>query len=309
MPNKYPLYCLSSNAVITENKLYNYQLPSYAIFENNSLIQLSMEGCQALPFNAKLCCKRLSTRNNSCLQNQFTCDVVIKDCTKSISIIAIFGHLIASKATCSIEHLVSRQVLISKPNGVYYVEFNFTGAVVCSDGLSLPSELRSIEYTELYSEPYTPQLPHPLSSYTVEDWTDYKTLKEIETGLAAQVVSRYISFSRENDQWIWVILTFAEVILYASAISIGINCWCKMCKKIILGTARTNSNAVRYTPSAEDDSGATSILRVIQIAIVPTQITSSSSSNEQSRRLRSVDQIKGVFRANKTTEMEGGLNY
>ena len=63
--------------------------------------------------------------------------------------------------------------------------YNFTGAVVCSDGLSLPSETRSLDYTVLYSEPYTPSLPEPLKSYTVDDWTDYKTLKEIDTGLAA----------------------------------------------------------------------------------------------------------------------------
>ena len=122
-------------------------------------------------------------------------------------------------------------------------------------------------------------------------------------------MSRYTSFSRDNYQWIWPILTFALVILYASTIAIGIYCWCKKCKKIIPGTARTNSNAVRYTPSAEDDGGATSILRVKQIAIVPTQVTSSSSSNEQSRRSRSVDPVKGVFRSIKTTEMEGGLDY
>ena len=103
-----------------------------------------MEGCQALPFDAKLCSKRLSTTNNSCVQNQSTCDVVIKDYTKSISK-TIFGHLIASKATCSIERLVSRQVLTQKPNGVYYVAFNFTGAVVCSDSLSLPCKLQRME--------------------------------------------------------------------------------------------------------------------------------------------------------------------
>ena len=100
-----------------------------------------MEGCQALPFDAKLCSKRLSIKNNSRLQNQSTCDVVIKDYTKSILKTTIFGHLIASKATCSKQRSVSRQVLTPKPNGVSYVAINFTGNVVCSDGLLLPSEL------------------------------------------------------------------------------------------------------------------------------------------------------------------------
>ena len=82
---------------------------------------------------------------------------------------------------------------------------------MCSDGTSIPSLNLWLEYTVKYTEPFVHHLPKELDEYQVEDWTDYKTLKRLETGLAKQVIARYTKFSQNNYQWIWPILSIALI--------------------------------------------------------------------------------------------------
>ena len=103
-----------------------------------------------------------------------------------------------------------------------------------------------------------------LDEYKVQDWTDYQELKKLKTGLVKQVIARYVSFSQQNYQWIWPILTIALVILYCSTISAVIYSWCKTCRKIKKMPIRTINNVVKYVPTEAQEPipAATSTLQI-----------------------------------------------
>lgn len=112
--------------------------------------------------------------------------------------------------------------LIQSSNGVYFQPFNFTGALICDDGLAYPSEIRNVNYSVQYTEPYIHNFTKSSTNYVVNDWTDYKKLNELESGLATQVISRYVAFSYDNYQWIWPLLTLALIIIYIATITAGV---------------------------------------------------------------------------------------
>ena len=54
-------------------------------------------------------------------------------------------------------------------NGAYFISYNFSGAIVCFDGTSIPSQILTLDYTIKYTEPYVQRLPQELDEYKVED--------------------------------------------------------------------------------------------------------------------------------------------
>ena len=64
----------------------------------------------------------------------------------------------ATRANCAI---LAQGVTtnIAKPNnGAYFIPYNFTGAIVWSDGTSIPSQILTLDYTIKYTEPYVHRL-------------------------------------------------------------------------------------------------------------------------------------------------------
>ena len=101
----------------------------------------------------------------------------------------------AKTATCAILAQGVTTKIIKTNNGTYLIPYNFSGAIVCSDGTSIPSQILTLDYTIKYTEPYVHRLPQELEEYNVEDWTDYQELKKLETGLVKQVIARCVIFA------------------------------------------------------------------------------------------------------------------
>ena len=81
--------------------------------------------------------------------------------------------------------------------GVLFQPHNFAGALVCSDGLSVPAETSNLKVDLHYSEPIIHQLLSPSGEYKVEEWTDYDKVKMLETSLDSQIIKTYSTFSKE----------------------------------------------------------------------------------------------------------------
>ena len=111
-----------------------------------------------------------------------------------------------------------------KPNVILNIcmlfQPHFTGALICSDGLSVSAETRNQRVYLHYSEPFIHQLPRPSCEYKVEDWTDYNKVKMLETSLASQIIKTYSTFSKENRQWIWPIIMIITTLLCISFVAI-----------------------------------------------------------------------------------------
>ena len=106
----------------------------------------------------------------------------------------------ATTANCAILAQGVTTKIAKTINGAYFIPYNFSGAIVCSDGTSIPSQILTVDYTIKYTEPYMHRLPQELPEYKVEDWTDYQELNKLETGLVKQVIACYVSFSQQNYQ-------------------------------------------------------------------------------------------------------------
>ena len=312
-----PLYCIRANAVIHKNKIYKYNLPPYAINVNQSLKALAIWKCQQLIFNEHLCSENSDVSDIPCLQNQSTCDVQIKTYNETQVRVTQFGLLIATKANCS-KHTIGHKISIAKTeNGAYFIPYNFSGAIVCSDGTSIPSADFKFDYTVKYTEPYMHLLPQELDDYNVEEWTDYKQLKSLETGLAKQVIERYTTFSNNNNHWIWPILAIALIILYSATISGIIYCWCKTCRKIKRIPIRTIDHVVEYVPanSQEQVPSTSSNLQANENAkLYPefpgaTSILKTNIQSENKNRSRSADAVRAIFHPEKKEEKRIQLDY
>ena len=149
------------------------------------------------------------------------------------------------------------------------------------------------------------RLLQELEEYKVEDWTDYQELKKLETGLVKQVIARYVSFSQQNYQWIWPLLTIALVIFYCATISAVIYCWCKTCQKIKKMPIRTINNIVKYVPTEVQDPkpAATSTLQANETQNLYPLMQETTSILEvkkpineaQTNRARSADAVRAIF--------------
>ena len=165
--------------------------------------------------------------------------------------------------------------------------------------------------------PYVHPLPQELEEYKVEDWTDYKELKNIETSLAKQVIAHYTTFSQNNYQWIWPILTIALIILYCATISGVIYCWCKTCRKIKRIPIRTIDHVVEYVPanSQEQVPSTGSNLQANENAkLYPelpgaTSILKTNIQSENKNRSRSADAVRAIFHPEKKEEQRIQLDY
>ena len=261
--------------------------------------------------------KDSTSLDNLCLQNQSQCKVEVKTYNGTQVKIGEFGLLIATKSNCSMIAYKMANPIAKSDNGAYYVPYNFSGAVVCSDGTSIPSGEFRLEYTEKYTEPYIHPLPRELDEYKVEDWTDYKELKSLETSLAKQVIARYTTFSQNNYQWIWPILTIALIILYCATISGLIYCWCKTCRKIKRIPIRTIDHVVEYVPanSQEQVPSTSSNLQANENAkLYPelpgaTSILKTNIQSENKNRSRSADAVRAIFHPEKKEEKRIQLDY
>ena len=135
--------------------------------------------------------------------------------------------------------------------GVLFQPHNFTGALVCSDGLSVPAETRKLEVDLYYSEPFIHQLPHPSNEYKVEEWTDYNEVKMLETSLASQIIKCYSTFSKENQQWIWPIIMMITTLLLITFVTTAVYCYCKG-YSITPDNRALNYHRVSYTTASHD---------------------------------------------------------
>ena len=124
-PNQTPLYCIKSNAIVQENKLYKYSLPPYAVYKDNSLQSVSLSNCHNLIFDYHLCSQRLDISDNSCLENQSKCKVEIKSYNTTQLRITEFGLLMATTADCAILALGVTTKITKTINGAYFILYNF----------------------------------------------------------------------------------------------------------------------------------------------------------------------------------------
>ena len=208
----------------------------------------------------------------------------------------------ATTANCAILAQGVKTKVATTNNGAYFIPYNFSGAIVCSDGTSIHSQILTLDYTIKSTEPYVHRL---LDEYKVDDWTDYQELKKLETKLVKLVIARYVSFSQQNYQWIWPILTIALVILYCATISGVIYCWCKTCRKIKKMPIRTINNVVKYVPTEAQEpiTAATSTLQVNETQQLypvmqgPTSILEIKKpiNEAKTNRLRSADAVRAIF--------------
>ena len=230
VPHQTTLYQITSNGIINLDKIYRYKLPRYAVKIDNKFKEIDIFKCQGLRSDIRLCSKSIHIVENSCLQNQSNCEFELKDYKETQLAITIYGYLLATKALCSENSVSTKHPKVIPINGVLFQPFNFTGALVCSDGLSVPSESRYMHFDLHYTEPFIHQLPHPSNEYKVEDWMDYSEVKMLETSLASQVIKTYTAFSRDNQQWIWPIIMIITTLLLITSITAAVYCYCKGCE-------------------------------------------------------------------------------
>ena len=159
--------------------------------------------------------------------------------------------MIATKANCSLIQKKDTIVFPPKNTSAYYVFYKFKIAVKCSDGTSIPIFDLDMTYDVKYTEPYIHVLPHDLHEFTVDDWTDYKDLEKLQTGLAKQLIARYNTFSQENYHWIWPVLAISLAVLYCATTAALIYCWCKMFCKVKRTSVRTIEQVVKYVCSKQ----------------------------------------------------------
>ena len=226
-PDQTTLYQIISNGIINNDKIYRYRLPQYVIKINGSFEEIDIFKCQGLGSDVRLCARSTHVTENNCLKNQSKCTFVIKDYTKAVLSITTNGYLLATKASCSEDSVGAHSPKIIPVSRVFFQPHNFTGALVCSDGLSVPSETRIIEFDLHYSEPFIHQLPHPSNEYKVEEWTDYDEVKILETSLASQVIKKYSAFSKENQHFIWPFLMIIIMLTLVSGLTAAVYCYCK----------------------------------------------------------------------------------
>ena len=112
---------------------------------NNSFKEINILKCQGLGSDVRLCTRSLHVTDNKCLNIQSKCDFVIRDYKKAEITITANGYLLATKASCSEDSVGVNSPKIIPVSGVFFQPHNFTGALVCSDGLSVSSETRNIE--------------------------------------------------------------------------------------------------------------------------------------------------------------------
>ena len=98
----------------------------------------------------------------------------------------------ATTANCAILAQGVTTKIAKTNNRAYFIQYNFSGAIVCSDGTSIPSQILTLDYTIKFTELYMHRLPQELDEYKVEDWTDYQDLKKLKTGLVKQVIARCV---------------------------------------------------------------------------------------------------------------------
>ena len=274
-PEHTGLYCVTSNAVIHGNKLYKYSLPENFIFFNGSMQELLPSNCQNLPENVKLCNKRLHVRELPCLENQSLCEVTIKDYERSIYVTTSDGYLIATKSTCSEKSVTEETPVPTPANGVIFQPFDFTGVFQCQDGLSLPSENRNLVYKTIFSAHYEHVKAPEIEPYTVTEWTDYKKIKDLESGLARQYLKKYSQFSQTNLHWIWPIIAMALAIIYIGTIVAIIYYYCRKCRSVRRVRFRAHYDHTQNI--AQDLLGglalqqATSILQAKEVAPLSSQ--------------------------------------
>ena len=189
-PNETPLYYIKSNAILHGNKLYKYTLPPYAVYKDSSLQSVSLLNCHNLIFDYHLCSQKLDISEHPCLENQSKCEVEINSYKTTQLCITEFGILMVTTANFAILAQGVTTKIAKTNNGAYFIPYNFSGAIVCSDRKSIPSQILTLDYTIKYTKPYVHRLPQELDEYKVEDWTDYQELKKLETGLVKQVIAR-----------------------------------------------------------------------------------------------------------------------
>ena len=105
------------------------------------LQSVSLLNCHNLIFDNQLCSQRLDISEHPCLTNQSKCLVKIKSNFTTQLRVTEFGLLLATTADCAIFAQGVMTKIAKTNNGAYFILNNFSGAIVCSDGISIPSQI------------------------------------------------------------------------------------------------------------------------------------------------------------------------
>ena len=96
----------------------------------------------------------------------------------------------ATTANCAILAQGVTNKIAKTINEAYFISYNFSGAIVCSDKTSIPNSILTLDYTIQYTEHYVHRLSQELDEYEVKNWTDNQELKMLVTGKVKQVIAR-----------------------------------------------------------------------------------------------------------------------
>lgn len=141
--------------------------------------------CPLLATDINIFSEKYDLSNNICLKNQSDFDMSMIAYIETKYVTTVHGYLIATKANCFEQTLYSSILPSSTISDVLFKPINFTEAIMCSDGISDPSESRELEFTEARVQRIVHRLPGSLLENTVEKWTDYNVRNGLETNLAS----------------------------------------------------------------------------------------------------------------------------
>ena len=272
-PDQTTLYQVFSNGIVNNDKIYRYKLPQYVVKLNESFKEIDILKCHGLGSDVRLCSRSIHVIENNFLTNQSFCDFGIKDYNKTEVVITSNGYFLATKASCSEDSVGAHSSKVIPSNGVIFQPHNFTGALVCSDGLSVPSETRNLEFDLHYTEPFIHQLPRPSTEYKVEDWTDYNEVRMLETNLASQVIKKYSAFSKENQHFIWPVLMMIIVLTLISGLTAAVYCYCKGFR-FLSEPHSSDYHRVRFRSASHQSLHPIPVLHPsAEVAVVTPQVT------------------------------------
>ena len=75
----------------------------------------------------------------------------------------------ATTADCAILEQGVTTIIAKTNNETYFIPYNFSGVIVCSDGTSISIQILTLDYTIKYTKPNLHRLLQELDEYKVED--------------------------------------------------------------------------------------------------------------------------------------------
>lgn len=181
------------------------------MYKDNSFQNVSLYNCCKLIVDYYLCLQRFDISKHLCFKNQSNCEFKIKFFNTTQLRITECEFIMATTVNCSILAGVTTRIE-NTINKAYFITYNVSGAIMCSDKTSIFSQILLFDYTIKYTEHYVQRIFQKLDKYVI-DWTNYQKLETLVTQLVNKVIARYVSFLQQNLQWKRPILTITLVII------------------------------------------------------------------------------------------------